>query len=302
MSLIAAMAGHADAGAFSYFGSMGLNEGRAALKVALLRFLGSAKPVSGAGFKAAAEYINAAQKGAKLVSTASENVFKPAMKLVLPTGEPSEKALELLDRKVADNDPESNNKLMAAATNGHVGHYMPEHQVALTASSVAALQYLRTLKPQPQTNAPLDRPIAPTAQQEARYQRALIIAQQPAMVMQHIKDGTLQPSDVQDLDAMYPAMRQAMSQKLTNDMIAAKEQGTEVPYHTRVSLSMFLGQPLDSTMNPQAIIAAQPAPKPMPQPQNQPMKGRKGKTAIDKMPNNYKTANQTAESDRSSRD
>lgn len=301
ISLIAGLMGHGEAGVLSYLGQLGLSEGRSGIKLGLLKMLGSSKSVDAAGFKAATEYFTAAQKGANALSKSAENVFKPGIQVMLPSQLPSTSQLEKLDKMVADNDPKDNNKLMQAQ-NGHVGHYLPEHQAALTESSMRSLQYLRNLKPQDQTNAPLDKAITPTPQQEARYQRALTIAQQPGVVLQHIKDGTLQTTDLQDLNAMYPSMYQAMSQKLTNDMLSAKNKDIPIPYKTRVSMSLFLGQPLDTSMSPQSIMAAQPAPQPPQQPQGQPMKGRKGKSAIDKVASSYKTPSQTAESDRSSRD
>jgi len=301
ISLIAMAMGHGEAGIMSFLGSLGLNEARPAMKLGLLKMLGSSAPVDAAGFKAAAEYLGAAQKGAKLLSTASENVFRPGFRVLATTQMPTHEEIKALDKLVSSNDPKTTNKVMASAESGHVGHYMPEHQTALTQSSLQALQYLKGIKQAPQQIAPLDRPLPPTPAQEARYQRALEIAQQPAIVLQHIKDGTIQTTDLQDLNGMYPALYQQLGQKLTNDMMTAKDNGVIIPYKTRVGLSLFLGQSLDTSMQPASILAAQPQPKVPPAPQGAKI-GKRGTSTLGKSNASYKTPNQAAESDRGNRD
>lgn len=302
LSLLAVLMGHGDAGILSYLGSLGFNEVRPGLKLATMKMLGSTKPVDAAGFSAAAKFFGAATAGGKVLSTASENVFKPGLKVLNTSQQPSAISLDKLDKLVASNDADHNNKLMASAEDGKLGHYMPDHQTALTGSSMQALEYLRQLKPKTEPTSPLGTSIKASPAEETRYNRALTIAQQPAVVLQHVKDGTIQPSDISDLNTMYPALYKQLSQKVSNDMMDAKSKGVQIPYNTRMGVSLFLGQPLDPSMQPQSILAAQPKPQQAPQQPNQPMKDRKGKSAIDKLSKDYKTQGQAAESDRSNRD
>jgi|SRR5271165_233181 len=301
LSLIAMAMGHGEAGLFSWLGSMGFNEAKAGTRLAMLKFLGSAKPVDAAGFTAASQYFNAAQKGAKVLSTAAENVFKPGSQVIMTSQMPTAAELVHLDKLVASDDSKTTNKVMETAQNGHVGHYLPEHQTAFTQGSVQALQYLKGLKPDNPVNSPLDAKISPTPSQEARYQRALEIAQQPAIVLKRVKDGTLQTTDLQDLNGMYPALYPQLAQKLSNEMVLAKDKGMIIPYRTRIGMSLFLGQALDTSMQPASILAAQPMPKTPPQPQGAKM-GKKGTSTLGKSNSSYRTPNQTAEADRSSRD
>jgi hypothetical protein len=151
--------------------------------------------------------------------------------------------------------------------------------------------------------SPLDKPVAPSQAEQARYQRALTIAQQPAIIMDHIKKGTLQMSDIHDLGAMYPGLYKAMAAKLSDAMVNSQNDETHIPYKTRMSMSLFLGQPLDSSMTSQHIQASQAiyAPKAPqgPQPQG---KTKKGTTALGKHNKSYMTPSQAAESDRGDRD
>ncbi len=275
-----------------------------AAKLAWLRFLGSDAPTSANGFKAAVDYFDAARKGARQMSKASSAVFIPGSSVLATSQLPKPEVLAKLDRLVASSDPKSDNRLMQTAENGHLGHYFPEHQTKFTQASLQVKQYLSKLKPNSVTLGPLDKQMPPDRMQELRYQKALNIAAQPNLIYQKIKDGTLQATDIQDLDGMYPAMRQQMAQKLTNDMINHTSVGGTIPYKTRMAISLFLGQPMDMSMQPTSIQAAQATyQKPQsPQQGQQQGKTKKGTTTLGKSNNSYKTVTQEAEADRSSRD
>lgn len=143
----------------------------------------------------------------------------------------------------------------------------PEFNGQFAASSARVVAYLNTLRPQTDPKAPLDSKNIPSKAQEATYHRALDIAQQPLVTMKFLKDGTLTSQDVIALKSMYPVMYDQLSERLTNEMIRVKDKGTAIPYKTKMALSLFLGQPLDSTMTPMAIMAAQPSPQQQPQQQ-----------------------------------
>jgi hypothetical protein len=107
---------------------------------------------------------------------------------------------------------------------------------------------------------------------------------------------------VQDLRALHPEFADSISKKLLAEVSAQSAAGKPVPYRTRLGLSMFMGQPLDSTMTPQSIMAALPKPsQPMQQAPAKKSKGSPSKMSS-KSSNLYKTADQGAESDRSDRD
>ena len=64
------MTGHAEAGILSFIGKLGFNEGKDAVKVAMLKYLGSEKSINPEAFKAATQFLDKAQKGAKIMSKA----------------------------------------------------------------------------------------------------------------------------------------------------------------------------------------------------------------------------------------
>lgn len=272
-----------------------------AIKLAMLKFLSSDQPVEAGAFRSMVEFLHNSAKGQNLISKATTNAFKSGAQVLTESQMPNKADRIKLD-KIVDKTQEQPSKLMQMTDGSGVGHYLPDHQTALTSSSATAIQYLQSLKPRASKPGPLDKEIQPTPVQEARYDRALDIAQQPAVVMQHIKDGTLQPTDIVDLKTMYPAMYNRMVQQVSNSIIHQSADEEPIPYRTKLAASMFVGQALDSTMQPASIMAAQPKPQaPAPQQESNGSKGRpsalKGKST-----NMYKTPGQAAEGDRSDRD
>lgn len=296
LSLVMALMGHGDVGLLSYLGHIGMNEGLPAVKYAMMRFLGSKSPVSAEGFKAMASFAERAIKGQLLMQRASNQVFKSGAQVLASHQIPDAKDREKLNKmieKLHDNPT----MLANLMKDSHTGHYLPDHQVQMTQTMAQAAQYLEKLKPQSHRSAPLDRMVQPTPEQQSRYNRALDIANQPAVVLQSVKDGTLTTTDLQDLQAMYPAVYKQLTTMLTQGVLSSQHNEEPLPYKTRMGLSLFLGQPLDATMTPQNIMAAQPQQKAPPQ-QTKPSKQGEMKM---KNAKTYMTPSQNAESDRGER-
>lgn len=266
-----------------------------AMKLGMLKFLASDQPIKSEGFKSMIEFVANTAKGQTVLNKATSNVFKSGAQVLTTAQMPDKADREKLDKIVSkmQKNPETLMKL----TDSHVGHYLPAQQAALTASQVRAIQYLQSIKPQPFQASPLDKPIEPSEAEQARYDRALDIANQPNIVLHHIKEGTLQMNDMKDINAMYPALTKQMQQKLSNQMINTHSDEEPISYHTKMGISLFLGQPVDSTMTPNGIMSAQPIPQ---APQNNPPAAKTNK--LGKSNNNYMTPNQSSESRRANND
>ena len=268
-----------------------------AIRLGYLKFMGSEAAVSAGGFKSMVDFLHNTYNGNNIISKATSAVFQSSGQVLANKLIPTVTEREHLDKTVTM--LQSNSDKVTKMDNGQLGHYMDKHQAALTETSIKAAAYLGELKPKPYRSSPLDKEIQPTKAQEQRYNRALDIAQQPAMVMHHIKEGTLQASDIQDLNHLYPELYSQMKTQVANQMITAHDKGITIPYKTRIGLSLFLGQAQDSTMTPMSIQAAQPIPAEAPQQGGKAPKGSTNK--LSKMADAYKTTSQTAESDRSNR-
>lgn len=207
--------------------------------------------VSGAGFKAGMQYGDAVAKGMKKVANATAHVFDSAVKVA---GEPSAKDLKRLRDQVtavAENPAE----LTKVAQ--HVGAYLHDHGANLSAAAARNMQYLASLKPQTAPVNPLDEEREPNAVEEAQYDRALSIAERPTIVMGAVKQGSVTLKDLQHLKTMFPALYSTMQTQLIENLADAKSKGKTIPYKTKIGLSAFLGQALDSTMTPASIQGTQ---------------------------------------------
>jgi hypothetical protein len=278
-------------------------EGAEATKLGLIRFLGSKEPISAPGFKAMVSYFNKVQKGQDVLENAVKNVLKPGAMVLAANAIPTLTDREKLDKNLSkiQNQPD----VYANNQNTELGHYLPEHQQAMTASQTRITNYLQSLKPKTNLQGVLDTKYTTKADQQ-RYIQAQNIALNPNIVLDKIKKGTLKTTDMQDLNAMYPGLYGQMTQKLTSEMNKIVSENGTIPYKIRTSLSLFLAAPLDSTMQPASIQAAQMAlmPQQPPQPQASGKSNKvtnKGGEALAKGAKAYRTPGQAAEDDRTDR-
>ncbi len=188
---------------------------------------------------------------------------------------------------------------------GKIGHYAPDHAMAMGQMVANTSNYLNSLRPTEIKLSPLDVPFKPPFQQE-RFESALDIADQPLITLQKLKDGMLTSENMTDLKAMFPDLYSNIATQLTESLTDHLSKGEDIDYQTSLGLSMFLGKPLDSTMTPASIQSAQMA-------QNRTaaneqakqmasQKAPKGKSlkSLDKMSEGYATASQTREAQKQS--
>lgn len=259
------------------------------------------KDVNAIGAKAAVDYGMNVVKGMKLIDTTTKGIFKSGTSRVLPDAAQSDK----FKREKLESAIQHYNKDPQAMTNvgGSVGHYMPDHAVAMGASISNIVKFLSSIKPHSTPALPLDKPRPVSQAVQSQYDRALDIAQQPLTVVDAIKQGTLTSHDIIALQVMYPQLYQGLKSKVMNAMVDHVSKEGTIPYGTRLGLSLFLGQPLDSTMTPNAILSTQPVHETPPQAPNQPKEQglavNKG-NSLAKGSKSFQTASQASESMHSS--
>lgn len=183
--------------------------------------------------------------------------------------EPDSKGREALKEHLSDLEKDPSKMLEVG---GSLGHYLPEHSASVASHSANAINYLNTLKPRPSQNSPLDTVTPIDKVGEGKYNRALDIAYRPLLVSQFIKDGTFTPQDLTTLQSIYPGLYKSMVSKAGEALIEAKTKDVEIPYKQKRSLSLLLGQPLDSTMTQQSMQAIMMANGGAQSPQSQPKK------------------------------
>lgn len=264
-----------------------------AIKLALLKFMGSEGPIEAGAFRSMVDVAEKAYKSAKSTSRAVEGVTRAGAN-TLVTPPTSAKVIRLDDYLKAA----QHNQDPLTQDAGDMGTYLPEHAVAVGIVTGKAVEYLNSLRPSDARPAPLDPPREPNDIEKAQFNRALEIAESPLLVMQHIKDGSLTPSDMKTLIVLYPKLYESYKEQLMGSVIKAQEKGNEIPYKTSMALSLFMGQPMDSSLMPNNIQANQASNVP-PQP---PMPPGKHKSPPQSGLKNLSTLSQAAATPQQARD
>ena len=237
-------------------------------------------------------------KGDRLSTKAVKAIFNP-MKDAMPSAVyPLAAHRDKLERIVAGYQADPSKMFGQNDSNP-----IPAYAQAFSGTTARAMSLLVAAKPGMVPRNPLDTIIPASKPQQAQYTRTLDIAQQPLSVLARIKNNTLVSADVVLLKTLYPTIYNGLSQKLMNTIIEMKGKGKVIPYNTRIQLSVFLGQPLDSTMTQPSIAAAQAKPLAQQQPQESaqtPKTGvRRNTGALEKLGTSYQTTSQGRVRDRS---
>lgn len=173
---------------------------------------------------------------------------------------------------------------------------LPDHNLALNTAKSRVSGYLSNLKPQQNLAAlPYDQQ-PPEKANLKKYEKAVQMAARPLTILKHIKDGNITPSAVKDFASMYPELHEHLAQKLQEKVLESKHGGKKPSYRVRQGMSLFLGIPMDSTMTPQGIMAAQNVfVQKQQQMQQAPQKPKKGTSTLTKVSKQYQTEDQASQ-------
>lgn len=229
-------------------------DGPAAIKLGLLKFLGSSGEVKSTAFKALVDYAHAAYLGDKALTKSVGQIFKLGPAVTIKSLQEQDNERLKLQKRI---DDINKNPERLIDTGGETSFYAPDHAQEMSKIASNAVNYLNTLKPKQEKANFFDSEPVVSPVEKARYNRALDIANNPMIVLQSVKEGTITQNDVTDLKAMFPGVYENMTRKIVDQLVDVQFKKQTIPYQTKIGLAIFLGQPLDATMQPQAIQAAQ---------------------------------------------
>ncbi len=223
------------------------------------------KAPNGEAFKAATEYGANITRGSKVTDRVIKNVFEGGIKALPEQKIPDAHTRDKIKAAMNDymKDPEK-----FISQDSSIGHYMPDHAVAVGATINRIMTTLKQLSPNETPQSPLDSKPKINAAQQSKYNRALDIAEQPLVTLTSIKEGTLTSFDVMLMQQMYPELYSGLKAKLYSQMVDTVAKGDSIPYKTRIGLSLFMTEPVDSSMKPMSVAAAQPTPQQAPEDPN----------------------------------
>lgn len=232
--------------------------------------------------------------GEKAANSAIKNLFNPTATIIPVKAIASDKNIE----KLKDLVDQYNANPGQALDGGIKNNPIPEYNTAFGTMTASSIQYLNSIRPKTGRPSPLDSEIVPTKAQNMDYNRALSIAEKPLSILNYIKNGTIGLKDIQTLQAIHPNLYRRLRDKMGAEMINHTSKDKAIPYKSRISMSIFMGEPLDSTMSGASILAAQPKPQ---QPQQQPMQvpRHRPNKSLNPLPGLYATPSQARQEDRS---
>lgn len=261
-----------------------------AVEMAGLMALKSGAPIEPTAFKRLVDFAQSTIAGETKLASMSRDVFSTAP-LVLAS-KLSAPAREKLDEKLKGL-AENPNPLFDVGQG--VGHYAPDHGSQLAMTTVQAVNYLNSLRPKTSKKNPLDSEPVVNQAQKAAYNRALDIAIDPSILLPAIKNGSISANDIKHIQAINPGFHAAVAAKLQKNLIDHVHGEKNVPYKTRIGLSMWLGQPMDSSLTGETIRATQPKMPHQPG-QGQHVGGLKsGLKSLDKLSDQFQTPSQARE-------
>lgn len=225
-----------------------------ATRLAIAKLLASPESVNATAFKTMVNTIDAALKGQTKIQKAIKEIFKPGLQVLPSHLIPDEKDRKKIDQKVMQFQLQPEKMLELSDS---VSDYTPEQGKRVAELSMNAVNYLANLRPAPSKLGPLNKELPPGPLEMASYHRTLDMVNQPLLILSDVKSGRVRVQDLKALTTIYPSLYNKLAQNMTNELIDVVSKGEEIPYQTRLGLSLFLGQPMDSTMTPQSIQAIQ---------------------------------------------
>jgi len=161
----------------------------------------------------------------------------------------------------------------------------PKTATSLRSAATRASEFLQSKLP-PRPPGLLDEKMPISQSQRAKFDRYYQAVEDPVAILKNIKDASLSNEQLETLQVVYPKLYEEMKTAVYEEMIdQAKVVGIgTIPYATKMGLSKFLGEPVHSSLTPQAIMANQAmlAPAPQQSPMGKPQMKTRAK-GLDKM-------------------
>lgn len=145
----------------------------------------------------------------------------------------------------------------------------PKMSQSVQGSTIRAVEFLQSkLPPKPPPGLFGETyEVSPT--EAAQFDRYLSVVEKPMLALDQVRSGLIGPETMEALTSVYPKLLDQMRQAVTLETSMAIKKDKPIPYQLKQSISQFLGEPIDQSLNPQSILNNQMAFQKAPQPQGQ---------------------------------
>lgn len=209
----------------------------------------------------------AVQKTTSDIAAGSKKIFKTGIAAAVPiaaissaVGDRSEKKLDKIKTQLQDvtTTPE---KALDVFHNATHDLYVsaPKTASGVQMASLRAAKFLSSKLPNQAPQKLLDPKSKPSPADLSKFFKYYEAVNNPTSVLDRLAHGVVAPESIEALNAVYPKLYGEMKASVMNELNQAMTKGKYIPYRTKVGLSMFLGQDLDSSTTPASIQATQSA-------------------------------------------
>lgn len=139
----------------------------------------------------------------------------------------------------------------------HLQDAAPQTSDGLAMAATRGLQFLAAKLPTHPNANPFDAPYEPSQSEIATFDRYRSIVENPLLALEQVKQGTIIPETIEALGTVFPKLYDEMKSSVmeqASHMLAKKEP---IPYKTKQAISMFMGEPIDSSFTGPSIQANQ---------------------------------------------
>lgn len=222
----------------------------------------------GLGIQRLAKVERLVQSAARSINSGVSAIFKAGAKLAEPlvgfggskmSPQEKDKKYKKVTSQINDigNDP---NKMMSALerSTANLHPYAPQISQGLQMTMARATSFLQSKIP---TNGieqkPLSAPYQPSNSELSKWHKYYSIVEDPTHALHQVASGTLVPETMETLASVYPKLLANMQTAVMNKMTDVMGKGSPIPYRTKLSLSMFLGNDLVNSLDPKSMLANQ---------------------------------------------
>ena len=212
--------------------------------------------------KASASVSSAIKKGAAAVFSGSVPALK-SVRDILPSvsgligAEDSNfseaRAKSEAVRNIAGNVSALSDRI--SGSTAQLSEQAPKTAMGLMTAGTRATDFLNSVIPGQSSQYMLDEPQEVSISDKNKLDRALTVVDQPHAAFNWIKDGTLNDDDLRGLSQVYPHTYDAMRTEILSHL-SSPDRPT-LSYPMKISLSKFLGQPLEGSLDPGVITSNQ---------------------------------------------
>jgi hypothetical protein len=148
-------------------------------------------------------------------------------------------------------------------THNNLSNSAPNLAPHIYSTATNAVQFLNSKLPPGGNYLPQDSKVLPSQAVKSAWLDLHNVVSDPVSVLEHVNQGTFNSHHLEALTTVYPDLHKEMSARILEEV----GKGEVIPYQKRISVSKFLGLPLDSTLTPQSMqaIISSAAPKQVPQ-------------------------------------